>query len=71
MIARQALQRFGGTLRWGPTSLMVADALAKEKAEAHDLLRVCVRSGVYQLADESSSLRAAAAERESVADSAE
>eukprot|EP00959_Pyramimonas_sp_CCMP1952_P174652 3650033-Pyramimonas_sp.AAC.1 len=64
MIARQALQRFKGCLRWGPTSLMLADALTKEKADAHDLLRACVRSGVYQLADESVTLESAAAERE-------
>jgi hypothetical protein len=64
MIARQALQRLGGILRWGPTSLMLADALTKEKPEAHDLLRACIRSGVYQLADEPTVLENAAAERE-------
>eukprot|EP00959_Pyramimonas_sp_CCMP1952_P183871 3844704-Pyramimonas_sp.AAC.1 len=44
---------------------MVADALRKEKPEAHDLLRACIRSGVHQLADESTTLEeGAAAERE-------
>eukprot|EP00959_Pyramimonas_sp_CCMP1952_P450631 9435217-Pyramimonas_sp.AAC.1 len=43
---------------------MLADALTKEKADAHDLLRACIRSGVYQLADESVTLESAAAERE-------
>eukprot|EP00959_Pyramimonas_sp_CCMP1952_P450639 9435363-Pyramimonas_sp.AAC.1 len=43
---------------------MLADALTKEKADAHDLLRACIRSGVHQLADESLTLESAAAERE-------
>ena len=30
LIARQALRRLGGSLRWGPTPLMLADALTKE-----------------------------------------
>ncbi|CAK0792131.1 unnamed protein product, partial [Prorocentrum cordatum] len=52
-IAKGSLRRFGGTLRWGPTELMLGDALTKDKAEAADVLRACMRAGAYQLADES------------------
>ena len=42
------------TLRWGPTGLMLGDALTIDKAEAADLLRACVRVSAQQLADDSS-----------------
>eukprot|EP00959_Pyramimonas_sp_CCMP1952_P033765 709030-Pyramimonas_sp.AAC.1 len=42
---------------------MLADRLAKDKAEPADLLRSCVRHGTYQLADERSVLAQASAER--------
>ena len=64
LIARQALRRLGGSLRWGPTSLMLADALTKEKPEPHDLLRACIKAKVYQLADEPTVLQHASPERE-------
>ena len=51
-------------LRWEPTGLMLGDALTKDKAEAADLLRACVRVSAYQLADESSTLQRAREERE-------
>ena len=35
------LRRMGVTLRWGPTRLMLGDALTKDKADAADLLRAC------------------------------
>ena len=34
----------GVTLRWGPTGLTHVDALTKDKAEAADLLKACVRA---------------------------
>ena len=58
------LRRMGVTLRWGPTGLMLGDALTKDKAEAADLLRAGVRASAYQLADESSMLERAREERE-------
>ena len=39
--------------------------LTKDKAEAADMLRACVRAFAYQLADESSRLQRAPDERES------
>eukprot|EP00974_Lingulodinium_polyedra_P031025 2985491-Lingulodinium_polyedra.AAC.1 len=51
-IAKESLRRLGGTLRWGPTSLMLADCLTKDRAEPADLLRACLRHCCYQLADE-------------------
>ena len=52
------------TLRWGPTGSMLGDALTKDKADAADLLRACVRASPYQRADESSTLQRAREERE-------
>ena len=43
-IAKGSLRRFGGTLRWGPTELMLGDALTKDRAEAADVLRACMRA---------------------------
>ena len=63
-IIRGCLKRMEVTLRWGPTGLMLGDALTKDKAEAADLLRACVRASAYQLADESSTLQRAREERE-------
>ena len=58
-IIRGCLRRMGVTLRWGPTGLILGDALTKDKADAADLLRACVRASAYQLADESSTLQRA------------
>ena len=55
-IIRGCLRRMGLTLRWGPTGLMLGDALTKDKAEAAVMVRACVRASAYQLADESSTL---------------
>ena len=63
-IIRGCLSRMRVTLRWGPTGLMLGDALTKYKAEAADLLRACVRASAYQLADESSTLQWAREEGE-------
>eukprot|EP00959_Pyramimonas_sp_CCMP1952_P271763 5682436-Pyramimonas_sp.AAC.1 len=52
-ISKESLARLGAVLRWGPTFLMLADCLTKDKAEPADLFRSCVRHGTYQLADES------------------
>ncbi|CAK0813192.1 unnamed protein product, partial [Prorocentrum cordatum] len=62
-ISKESLARLGPALRWGPTSLMLADCLTKDKAEPADILRSCVRHGTYQLADESSVLAQASAGR--------
>ena len=63
-IIRGCLKRMGVTLRCGPTELMLGDALTKDKAEAADLLRACVRASAYQLANESFTLQRAREERE-------
>ena len=38
----------------GPTGLMLGDALPRDKADAGDLLRACLRASACQVADESS-----------------
>ena len=43
---------------------MLADGLTKDKLDPADLLRSCVRSGVYQIAPETAVLARQAAERE-------
>ena len=43
---------------------MLADCLTKDKAEPADLLRACIRHGVYQLADEVTVLARVATERQ-------
>ena len=61
---RGCLKRIGVALRWGPTGLMLGDALTKDKAEAADLSKTCVRASACQLADESSTLKRAREGRE-------
>eukprot|EP00959_Pyramimonas_sp_CCMP1952_P359011 7517463-Pyramimonas_sp.AAC.1 len=61
-INKESLARLGSALRRGPTSLTLADCLAKGKAEPADPLQSCVRHGTYQLADESSVLARSSAE---------
>ena len=63
-IIRGGLRRMGVTLRWGPTGLMLGDALTRDQAEPADSLRACVRASACQLADESSTLQRARDERE-------
>ena len=43
---------------------MLGDTLTKDKAEAADLLRACVRASADQLADQSSTLQRAREERD-------
>ena len=43
---------------------MLADGLTNDKAEPSDLLRACIRHGVYQLADEVTILARAATEQQ-------
>ena len=38
----------GAQVRWLPTNRMIADGLAKDKADPIDLLEACVRAGTYQ-----------------------
>eukprot|EP00959_Pyramimonas_sp_CCMP1952_P267909 5601422-Pyramimonas_sp.AAC.1 len=41
-ISKESLRRIGATLRWGLTSLVLADCLTKDKAEPADLLKAVV-----------------------------
>ena len=51
-------------MRWLPTNRMIADGLTKDRQEPADLLRSCVRAGIYQISPEESVLARQAAERE-------
>ena len=64
VILRESLSKTLGSLRWVPTTYMLADSLTKESPEAFDLLRGCVRQGFYQIAPESLVLQNRADERE-------
>ena len=64
VIIRESLKDLQGIIRWLPTDRMVADGLTKDKLDPEDLLRSCVRSGVYQIAPETTVLARQAAERE-------
>ena len=48
-IIRQSIQRSGLIPRWCPTDRQLADALTKDGGDPTDLLRACMRQGVYQL----------------------
>lgn len=63
-IIKQSVQRTGLEPRWCPTGHMVADSLTKDKAEPMDLLRSCLRTARYQLADEQVVLDRKKAEKE-------
>ena len=56
VILREALKASGGSLRWCPTDRQLADGLTKDKGDPADLLRACMRTAQYQLADESTVL---------------
>ena len=64
VIIRESLHNLQGSIRWLPTDRMLADGLTKDKLDPADLLRSCVRSGVYQIAPETAVLARQAAERE-------
>ena len=64
VILRESLSKTQGSLRWVPTTYMLADSLTKESPEAFDLLRGCIRQGYYQIAPESLVLQNRADERE-------
>ena len=64
VIIRESLSTLQGSIRWLPTDRMLADGLTKDKLDPADLLRSCVRSGVYQIAPETAVLARQAAERE-------
>ena len=64
VIIRESLKDLQGIIRWLPTDRMIADGLTKDKLDPADLLRSCVRSGVYQIAPETTVLARQAAERE-------
>ena len=63
-IIRQSIVRAGLEPRWCPTGHMAADGLTKDKGEPLDLLRSIIRSARYQLADETTVLERAKAERD-------
>ena len=63
-IAKEMLAENCMTLRWGPTGLMLADALTKDRPEPADLLRSVLKHGMYQLADERGVLAKASEERD-------
>ena len=48
IILREPLAKMQGWFRWLPTDRMIADALTKESPEASDLIRACMRTGMYQ-----------------------
>ena len=64
VIIRESIRKMKASLRWLPTDRMLADSLTKESAEAVDLLRACLREGLYQVSDEDTVLRWRAKERE-------
>ena len=64
VIIRESIKDLQGIIRWLPTDRMIADGLTKDKLDPADLLRSCVRSGVYQIAPETTVLARQAAERE-------
>ena len=49
VIIRESLKLTGGLIRWLPTNRMLADGLTKDKLDPIDLLRACIRKGVYQI----------------------
>ena len=63
IILRESLSKTQGSLRWVPTTFMLADSLTKESPEAFDLLRGCLRQGFYQICPESVVLQTRADER--------
>ena len=64
VIVREGLSRSATTLRWAPTDRQLADGLTKDSAEPCDLLRGVIRTGCYQISEESLMLDLAKAERQ-------
>ena len=62
-IIKQSMARTGFVLRWCPTDRMLADSLTKNKGVPTDLLRSCLRSGLYQLSEETVILQRQVEER--------
>ena len=48
----ESLNLTNGIVRWIPTDRMLADGLTKDRQEPADLLRACVRQGMYQISPE-------------------
>ena len=63
VILKESLSKTLGSLRWAPTQYMLADSLTKESADAFDLLRGCLRQGLYQISPEAQVLEYRAQER--------
>ena len=64
VILRQSLERLKGSLRWVPTSRMLADSLTKSAGDPTDLLRACIRQCTYQISPEETVLQLQAEERQ-------
>ena len=62
VIIRESIKLTGAQVRWLPTNRMIADGLAKDKADPI-LLRSCVRAGIYQISPEEHVLAQQAEER--------
>lgn len=64
VILRDSIDRLGAMLRWIPTDRMLADSLTKESADAYDLIRGCIRAGMYQVSPEATVLELGSKERD-------
>jgi hypothetical protein len=64
VILRQSLDRLKGSLRWVPTSRMLADSLTKSAGDPTDLLRACLRQCTYQISPAETVLQLQAEERQ-------
>ena len=64
VILRQSILRMQASVRWVPTNRMLADSLTKNAGDPTDLLRACVREGMYQISPEEDILQMQAQERQ-------
>ena len=64
VIIRQSLARTRASIRWVPTDRMLADPLTKDAGDPSDLLRACIKEGVYQISPETTVLEMQAAEKQ-------
>ena len=64
VIIRQSLARTRASIRWVPTDRMLADSLTKDAGDPSDLLRACIKEGVYQISPEKTVLEMQAAEKQ-------
>ena len=55
--------RARASIRWVPTNRMLADSLTKDAGDPTDLLRACIREGLYQISPEETVLQMQADEK--------